>query len=120
MALVDDIGRQVRAARLARGMTLREAAPLCGVSYQMLGQIENGQNTTVDTLEKIVRGLGASVTVALAEAETMQTPRPIPADRRAVVERFLSVLPGIPQEEIDVFLHQVAVWERRHGRPDNV
>lgn len=104
------IGERIRGLRLARGLTLREAAPLCGVKFSTLGQIENGTiNTTLDTLEAIVTGLGANVSVEL-------TPGPaIPAERRAVLNRFATVLPYVPDDHLDVFLAELALWERRYA-----
>lgn len=121
-ALRRAIGAQIRALRLRRGLTLREAAARCGVSFAMLGTIEkNGQNTTLDRLEQIVRGLGGELAlypldtdvVALAaegSAEYNQL-----GDRTQVGLRFLRILPRIPTEEIDVFVHELALWERRYG-----
>lgn len=96
--------------RLAQGLTLREAATRCGVSFQMLGQIEKGQNTTVDRIETIIEGLGGGASLAVSEAV-----EPIPSDRRAIADRFLRVLPNIPPEELDVFIHELALWERRYA-----
>jgi transcriptional regulator with XRE-family HTH domain len=123
MALPDEVGKQIRAARLARGLTLREAAPRCGVSFQMLGQIEkHGQNTTLERVEAIVQGLEATVQVKIVvmEAEGPElSAEAVPVGRRrAIAERVLAVLPSVPDEEIDVFLHTVGLWERRHGGVD--
>lgn len=104
------IGTQLRELRLARGWTLREAAPHVGVAYSTLGQIENGQiNTTLDTLDGILRGLKADREIDLRGASDA-----LPEARRAVADRFLRVLPLLPEDHLDVFLAQLARWEARY------
>ena len=53
-----DLGRRVRAARLAHDLTLENASQLCGVSRSTLSKVENGlMSPTFDVLQKIVLGL---------------------------------------------------------------
>ncbi|RQH09043.1 helix-turn-helix domain-containing protein [Paraburkholderia dinghuensis] len=53
-----DLGRRVRAARVAHDLTLDTASQLCGVSRSTLSKIENGiMSPTFDVLQKIVVGL---------------------------------------------------------------
>jgi len=53
-----NLGRRVRAARLAHDLTLDMASRLCGVSRSTLSKIENGlMSPTFDVLRKIVAGL---------------------------------------------------------------
>lgn len=40
-----DIGRIIRSKRKADGLTLEEAAAVCGVSYAFLSALENGKET---------------------------------------------------------------------------
>jgi transcriptional regulator with XRE-family HTH domain len=53
-----DLGRRVRAARVAQDLTLDTASRLCGVSRSTLSKVENGlMSPTFDVLQKIVSGL---------------------------------------------------------------
>lgn len=53
-----DLGRRVRAARVAQDLTLDTASRLCGVSRSTLSKVENGlMSPTFDVLQKIVGGL---------------------------------------------------------------
>src|SRR5246127_3288418 len=53
-----DLGRRVRAARVAQDLTLETASRLCGVSRSTLSKVENGlMSPTFDVLQKIVHGL---------------------------------------------------------------
>jgi len=53
-----DLGRRVRAARVAHDLTLDTASRLCGVSRSTLSKVENGlMSPTFDVLQKIVIGL---------------------------------------------------------------
>ncbi len=52
------IGEKLKSIRMARALSLDDAAALTGVSKPMLGQIERGQSVpTVTTLWKIATGL---------------------------------------------------------------
>lgn len=115
------IGESIRALRLARGYTLREAAPRCGVQFTTLGQIEAGANTTLETLEKVVTGLGGVVDVEVRDLRDAVLPPPpkVPPHRQGIAHRMLAILPHIPDDEMDVLLAQVALWERRYGRASN-
>lgn len=110
-----DIGRQIAELRQERGLTLRAAAPLCGVAFSTLGQIEHGKiNITLDTLDAIAHGLGGVACVGVVDASE---PAPLPAPptaRRGVARRFLEVLPHLPSDEIELLLVQMEIWERRY------
>ena len=54
------MGARMRARRNELGLSLEEAAPLCGVHWSALGALERGQrNPSVLTLLRIARGLDA-------------------------------------------------------------
>jgi transcriptional regulator with XRE-family HTH domain len=64
------VGGQIAALRRARGLTLREAASLTGVTHSYIDAIEKGRpnaNITLDTLERIAHGLGGKLGVSLHE-----------------------------------------------------
>ena len=50
-----DIGRVVRQKRKEDGLTLEEAAAVCGVSYAFLSALENGKETV--RLNKVLQVL---------------------------------------------------------------
>jgi HTH-type transcriptional regulator / antitoxin HipB len=45
IASAGDVGRIVRQKRKSDGLTLEEAAAVCGVSYAFLSALENGKET---------------------------------------------------------------------------
>lgn len=45
IARAEDIGRIIRQKRKDDGLTLEEAAGVCGVSYAFLSALENGKET---------------------------------------------------------------------------
>lgn len=106
-----DLGQRLRAARQAQGLSLRAAAPRCGVSYQMLAQIEAGTPTTTEKLAAIAQGLGVEIDVRVgggASGPDVRVGDP-------VVDRFATIVRRLPQEDLEVFLHELALWERRYG-----
>ena len=57
-----ELGPRLRTLRAGRGLTLRAAAALAGVTPGALSQIENGRNSpSVSTLKKILSALGTSL-----------------------------------------------------------
>ncbi len=55
----EDLGRIVRQKRKEDGLTLEEAAAICGVSYAFLSAFENGKETVrLDKVLQVTRCLG--------------------------------------------------------------
>lgn len=55
----EDIGRIIKQKRKDDGLTLEEAAAVCGVSYPFLSALENGKETVrFDKLLQVLQGLG--------------------------------------------------------------
>ena len=100
------IGRALRARRLALGLTLREAATRAGYSHASIDNVENGrQNVTIDTLQALASTLGVSLEITTSK----------PGPRDEIVARVARIMPLLPDEDVDVFVHELALWERRHG-----
>jgi len=60
-----DIGRAVRKKRKEDGLTLADAAALCGVGYRFLSDLENGKETVqVGKILKVLTALGLDMTIA--------------------------------------------------------
>ena len=61
MLLTDsnDLGAQIRRERKAQGMTLVEAAGLCGVSVRFFSELENGRDScSIGRIFTITQSLG--------------------------------------------------------------
>ncbi len=59
-------GRNLRVARLRKGMTLAELAEAVGTSVPYLSQVENGEkNVTLDTMRKLAAAIGQDVRTML-------------------------------------------------------
>lgn len=68
MGLASDFGRNVRAARHARGMTLEALALEAGLAYSYVGELERGRrNPTLKIVEQISGVLGISPIELLAQ-----------------------------------------------------
>ena len=119
------IGNQIRALRQARGMTLREAVDAANallreesrLSVSLLSQIEkHGQATASDKLAAVVEALGGRIEV-VADPLAMELVTEVmksPEARFEIVRAFLQVLPHIPEEELDIFQHELRLWARRY------
>jgi hypothetical protein len=64
--LIMDAAAIIRQARSTSGLSLRELAERAGTSYSTLSAYENGRKSPrLDTLERIVRAAGASLSGSL-------------------------------------------------------
>lgn len=60
MDLVERFGRNMRKARLARGLTLEALAADVGLSYSYVGELERGRrNPTLKVVDRISKALQA-------------------------------------------------------------
>lgn len=62
------VGEQLKAAREAKGYTLRYLAKLTGIANNHISRIEAGRyNATIDTIAVIAAALGAEIKISLAD-----------------------------------------------------
>ena len=60
--LSEKIGKQLRSARRAAGLSQEALAEKCGLHPTYIGQIERGEkNATVESISRIARGLNISL-----------------------------------------------------------
>lgn len=65
IATAEDIGRTVRQKRKDDGLTLEEAAAVCGVSYAFMSALENGKETVrLNKLLQVLHCLGIELEAA--------------------------------------------------------
>lgn len=63
-ATAADIGAAVRKKRREDGLTLADAAALCGVGYRFMSDLENGKATVqVGKVLQVLTALGLDVTI---------------------------------------------------------
>jgi len=101
------LGAQLAAMRKARGLTLRAAATLIGVSHGYIDAVERGRpnaNITLDTLERMANGLGGrlSVSVSGGPVEVFGALDSGELGRAAVIARALVAARGDPHLAIVV------------------
>lgn len=62
------IGMRISELRRLNGLTVRELADKCGVTYQNINKIENGRYSVgIDVLSKIANGHGCKVDFVLSD-----------------------------------------------------
>ena len=62
------IGNRIAELRRQSGLSVRELADKCGVTYQNINKIENGKYSVgIDVLSKIAEGLGCKVDIVFNE-----------------------------------------------------
>ncbi len=73
MREIEELGIRVRHQRVALGLKQQELAAKAAVSVQVLTALENGRSVTVESLARVLRGLG------FPEALTNLLPAPVPS-----------------------------------------
>lgn len=58
IALLADLGQQLEAYRISRNLKQAELADLAGISRSTLARMEAGKGGTIDSLARVMRGLG--------------------------------------------------------------
>lgn len=60
------LGKRIRKLRSERGWSQEEFADICALNRSYMGRIERGElNLTLDSLQKVAKGLGLSVSALL-------------------------------------------------------
>lgn len=91
--LTDTVRERVRALRNERELTQEQLCEAAGLSLDAVSRIEHGSRVpTLDTIERLARGLGVSVTSLLAD-----TP-PAKLEFSPTVTRVARALDGQPVE----------------------
>ena len=86
------LGSQVRALRMAGGLTGGELANRCGVSRSLLSRIERGLvSPSVETLDRIATGLHVPIARFFGDQPSRTDFCHVPAGRGILVERFGAV-----------------------------
>jgi XRE family transcriptional regulator, regulator of sulfur utilization len=63
---LNQLGKRIRKLRSQRGWSQEEFADICAVNRSYMGRIERGElNLTLDSLQKVGKGLGLSVSALL-------------------------------------------------------
>lgn len=63
MSYREEIGSELQALRVQKGLTVRELGELSGLAFTTISKIENGKyNVSVDILGKVAEALGYRLT----------------------------------------------------------
>ena len=82
MQIEPEVGARLRILREQRGLSLRELAERCDLSFNAISRIERGENSpTVSTLHQLANALSVSIT-AFFEAGHEEATVLIRRDRR--------------------------------------
>ena len=91
---IEEIGRRIRAARLAKGLMLGELADLVGISKGYMSQLETGTpgaNPTLEVLKRIADELDVTIADLLGAPKTqarLEMPEDLPAGLLELVAEY--------------------------------
>ncbi|WP_170321610.1 helix-turn-helix domain-containing protein [Acrocarpospora pleiomorpha] len=108
---MENAGNRIRAARRARGMSLRVLAEKVGVSASMLSLLENGKSrSSVRTLYAVVEALDMTMDELFSDQESPAAPPP-PAERATeAAPSFITVARAGDRRRIE--METGVIWER--------
>lgn len=93
-----EIGEEIKARRLGKGLTLDGLAALSGVSRAMLSEIERGvKNPTIRVVSQIAEGLETTVSALLGEAPARDERAPVVV-RRAGRQTLVDPQTGVERQ----------------------
>ena len=104
------IGRRLAEIRQAKGLSIRQLAEACGVSFANIYKIENGKyNVSIDILGKICDALGYRIDVVeMQTEESVKNELPIKGDIITIVGK--RIMSGTT--EIGNQYEVIEAWER--------
>ena len=99
--LADAVGRRLRTLRAAAGLSQERLAEKAGVHSTYIGQVERGQkNVTIDSLSRIIKPLGVSLSEFFETFDDSSKPHDNPP------HRCYELLAGRPPREQEA-LHDI-------------
>ena len=102
------IGKNIRAVRKSKNLTLEVLSGLTGVSESFLGMVERGvSNVSVETLIALCDALDMSADALLMEGREVI---PRPTDKR---DTLLTMIKKAPDEELDFLIEYVKFYRGR-------
>lgn len=105
--LVTKLGNRIRQIRKDHGLSLEQLGELAGLHPNYIGQVERGEkNVTVESLEKIARGLG----VSLQELFQYVDPSVQPDELGELID-LLAVRPSSDRALVLKLVKSVFEWE---------
>jgi len=100
------VGKRIKAHRNRLGFTQEELAEKCGLHHTYIGQLERGEkNATLESIEKVVRGLDISFEVLFEKLDSGTTVEPNIAAK--CYEIVSALHPSEQQVMFDIFLKVV-------------
>lgn len=113
------IHKEIRAARVRRGLTQLEAAQLAFISHRTYQRIEaGGTSPTADQLERIAAAFGCSVS-DLFGSDVEGKDLPLPKEKESELQKENAQLrkePGHLQRMLEALSHLLPDFLKRGGR----
>jgi len=85
--ILEEIGRRLRRERLNANLTQQALANQVGVALKTVSNAEDGRNVSLETLIRLLRGLGRLDTLDAMRADTALSPIELAARRGRVRQR---------------------------------
>ena len=100
--LLVNIGANLKAVRLAKGLQQKEAASMTGISLSQYGRIENGAaKASVITLAKIAKALDVGMDMLVFGEQVEEDKKPIVLKDKELIEK-MKELDELSDEEKEV------------------
>lgn len=108
--ILSEIGNNIRTIRMGQGLSLEELSGRCGIDAAPLSKLERGEsNATVQTLDRVARGLGVSM-VELVDIREYRTGT-LDEGAWSDLQRQMGKLSPQQQSDILTFIRMITKWK---------
>lgn len=107
--------RMLRAARKAKGLTMKELGEKIGVSESAISQYETGKREAdFETILKIGEILDCSLDYLLRGGDSKKSPPPIGDGLSEVSQRFVGLIDKLTPDQQQLLLAQLQAWTEQN------
>ncbi|MDX8367824.1 helix-turn-helix transcriptional regulator [Cytobacillus sp. IB215665] len=104
----EKIGKHIRAARVAKNLTLEDVGEMLGMNYSSVGKMERGERRpTLDTIEQLSIIFGVTIDYLLGKSDEPK----LTADQNSIITaeamKLYEIIESLPEGEKDEIIKEV-------------
>jgi transcriptional regulator with XRE-family HTH domain len=113
------LGRLITKLRQEAGLSQEQLALEAEIDRSRMSEIENGANTTMDTLEKISHALKLTIGTLIIQAENISTGRIAPKAKSAYINSSVPLPTGLTHDQVELAINRtMAILNQIGINPD--
>lgn len=113
------LGRLITQLRQEAGLSQEQLALEANIDRSRMSEIENGANSTIDTIEKIAHALKLTIGTLVIQAEDISTGRIAPKANPAYINRNVPLPTGLTHDQVELAMNRtMAILNQIGINPD--